>query len=96
MRVLLPRPAVKPAVDRHTLPLYPERLLAQVCDLPEVQSCLSLLGPLAWDAFPERDLQRNWGQESTPYAAFAAACLWNTLIYITLNLRLLRRIRRQP
>jgi len=37
--------------------------------------CLNLLGPLAWDAFPERDLQRNYGQPSTPYAALAAACL---------------------
>jgi hypothetical protein len=54
----------------------PEWLSRQVNEIPEVQRCLNLLGPLAWDNFPERDLQRNWGQECTPYAAFAAACLW--------------------
>jgi hypothetical protein len=37
--------------------------------------CLDLLGPLSWDCFPERDLQRNYGQPSTPYSALAAACL---------------------
>ena len=36
---------------------------------------LELLGPLNWGQFPERDLQRNWGQTTIPYAAFAAACL---------------------
>jgi hypothetical protein len=34
-----------------------------------------LLGPLHWERFPERDLQRNWGQTAVPYAAFAAAYL---------------------
>ena len=34
-----------------------------------------LAGPLNWGQFPERDLQRNWGQTTIPYAAFAAACL---------------------
>jgi hypothetical protein len=36
---------------------------------------LDLLGPLPWHRFPERDLERNWGQPTVPYAAFAAACL---------------------
>jgi hypothetical protein len=36
---------------------------------------LDLLGPLPWHDFPERNLQRNWGQPTVPYAAFAAACL---------------------
>jgi len=36
---------------------------------------LDLLGPLPWHRFPERNLQRNWGQPTTPHAAFAAACL---------------------
>jgi hypothetical protein len=30
---------------------------------------------LDWTHFPERDLERNWGQVTVPYAAFAAACL---------------------
>jgi hypothetical protein len=36
---------------------------------------LRLLGPLAWDQFPERDLQRNYGKPAVPYAPFVAACL---------------------
>jgi hypothetical protein len=36
---------------------------------------LDLLGPLPWHDFPDRNLQRNWGQPTVPYAAFAAACL---------------------
>ncbi len=27
-----------------------------------------LLGPLAWDTFPERDLLRHWGKPPVPYA----------------------------
>jgi len=34
---------------------------------------LDLLGPLDWSHFPERNLQRNWGQVSIPYATLAAA-----------------------
>jgi hypothetical protein len=30
---------------------------------------------LDWAHFPERNLQRDWGQAAVPYAAFAAACL---------------------
>jgi hypothetical protein len=36
---------------------------------------LRLLGPLAWHRFPDRDLLRNWGKPTVPYAPFAAACL---------------------
>lgn len=36
---------------------------------------LRFLGPLAWHRFPERDLLRNWGKATVPYAPFAAACL---------------------
>ncbi len=36
---------------------------------------LRFLGPLDWDRFPERDLERNWGMPTVPYAPFAAACL---------------------
>jgi hypothetical protein len=36
---------------------------------------LELLGPLPWHCLPERDLERNWGQTTIPYAAFTAACL---------------------
>jgi hypothetical protein len=36
---------------------------------------LDLLGPLHWAEFPERDLARNWGQPTLPYAALAGAWL---------------------
>jgi hypothetical protein len=36
---------------------------------------LRLLAPLDWDHFPERDLQRNYGQPALPYMPFVAACL---------------------
>ena len=42
---------------------------------PVTQRYLKLLGPLAWGQLPDRDLQRNWGQTTIPYAAFSAACL---------------------
>jgi hypothetical protein len=34
---------------------------------------LELLSPLDWEHFPERNLERNWGQATVPYAALAAA-----------------------
>jgi len=71
----LSQPPVPPT-DLHHLWLHPERLPEALHHAPEVLHCLTLLGPLAWDQFPERDLQRNWGQPCTPYAALAAACLW--------------------
>jgi hypothetical protein len=40
---------------------------------PTIMRCLELLAPLDWAHFPERDLQRNWGQVTIPYAAFVAA-----------------------
>jgi hypothetical protein len=46
-----------------------------VTDVSAALRILDLLGPLDWTHFPERDLQRNWGQVAVPYAAFAAACL---------------------
>jgi hypothetical protein len=62
-------------LDLHSLYLHPERVPKAVRAAPEVQHYLNLLGPLDWNAFPERNLQRNYGQPSTPYAALAAACL---------------------
>jgi len=65
-----------PQPNLHELYLHPEWLPEKVAASPEARHCLDLLGPLDWGNFPERDLQRNWGQEATPYAAFAAACLF--------------------
>lgn len=64
-----------PVLDLHHLYKEPGRLPKAVQSSVEAMRCLKLLGPLAWDQFPERDLQRNYGQPSTPYSALAAACL---------------------
>jgi hypothetical protein len=64
-----------PQADLHTLWLNPDRLPKLVIDTPAALRILDLLGPLDWAHFPERDLQRNWGQVTVPYAAFTAACL---------------------
>ncbi len=60
-------------VDLHTLWQLPEFLPACVTTAPTMMRCLDLLGPLDWGHFPERNLQRNWGQVTIPYAALAAA-----------------------
>lgn len=60
--------------DLHALWLHANRRPAFM-EEPTVQRILDLLGPLRWDLFPERDLQRNWGQPTVPHAAFAAAFL---------------------
>jgi hypothetical protein len=59
----------------HDLFAQPRLLPEKVAASPEAMRCLNLLGPLDWSAFPERNLQRDWGQEATPYSAFAATCL---------------------
>ena len=46
-----------------------------VSDCPSAMRILDLIGPLSWQAFPERNLLRNWGQPTIPHAAFSAACL---------------------
>jgi hypothetical protein len=64
--------SVKPP-DLHTLAQLPQHLPACVMDSPTILRCLDLLAPLDWAHFPERNLQRNWGQFQIPHAALAAA-----------------------
>lgn len=59
--------------DLHTLWQLPQYLPRCVTDSPTIMRSLDLLGPLDWAHFPERNLQRNWGQVSIPYATLAAA-----------------------
>jgi len=59
--------------DLHTLWQYPEHLPACVTNSPTIMRCLELLSLLDWAHFPDRNLERNWGQTTIPYAAFAAA-----------------------
>lgn len=61
--------------DLHAAWLQPNRLSHLVNQSPVAQHYLDLLGPLAWDHLPERDLNRNWGQTTIPYSAFIPACL---------------------
>ncbi|HKY54812.1 MAG TPA: hypothetical protein VJM08_10925 [Anaerolineales bacterium] len=62
-------------LDLHSAMLQPERLPRFVQECPAAMRLLDLLGPLAWDQFPERNLLRNWGRTTIPYATFSAACL---------------------
>ena len=61
--------------DLHAAFLHPDELPAFVQDCPPAMRILDLLGPLPWNQFPERDLQRFWGQTTIPHAAFSAACI---------------------
>lgn len=67
----------------HTAWDSPARLPPCVTTSPTVMRCRELLGPLAWADFPERNLARNYGQVSIPYATLAAA----TLVRLNENLR---------
>ncbi len=70
--LLPPKKPEKPP-NLHTYWRHPERWPAGVRSSRTIQRCLELLGPLDWDNFPERNLQRNWGQATIPHAALAAA-----------------------
>ena len=84
------------ALDLHSLYLHPERLPKAVQETAGVMRCLNLLGPLAWDDFPERNLQRNYGHPSTPYAALSAACLLKLELNITTFSRLVSWLSENP
>lgn len=62
-------------LNLHTGWLYPDRLPKVASGTPAISRILDLLGPLDWDHFPERDLQRHWCQPAISYAAFAGAML---------------------
>jgi len=84
-----PKTPEKP-LDLHTLWQFPEHLPECVTSSPTVMRCFELLAPLDWAHFPERNLQRNWGQSQTPYAALAAA----ELIRLNENLSSMNSLRR--
>jgi hypothetical protein len=69
------RPHVPQQPDLHTAWQQRDQLPDFVKSSPVAQRYLTLLGPLAWGRLPERNLERNWGQTTVPYAAFSAACL---------------------
>jgi len=53
----------------------PAKLPRFVRESPVAMRYLHLLGPLAWDQFPERNLNETRGVPPMPYAPFVAACL---------------------
>jgi hypothetical protein len=61
--------------NQHLLWLHPEFLPNYAAETPVVRRTLDLLGPLDWEHFPERNLQRHWCQPAVSYAAFAGAML---------------------
>jgi len=66
------------AAQRHSLRYWsqhPDALPAFVRTSPVAMRYVQFLGSLAWDDFPERDLQRHWSKPPVPFAPFAAACL---------------------
>ncbi len=59
--------------DLHTLHTHPRTLPSLVRNSPLALRYLDLLGPLAWQRFPERNL--NWQPWPVPYRALLGACL---------------------
>ena len=70
------RPTVtKKPPNLHQLVQHSEQLPPFVRESVAARRYLELLGPLAWDQFPERNLCLTKGLPPVPYAPFVAACL---------------------
>ncbi len=74
------RPLARPKAPKkqpnlHQLARHPEQLPPFVRESTAAMRYLDLLGPLAWDQFPERNLWHKKGFPAVPYAPFVAACL---------------------
>ena len=69
------RRAVKKRPNLHELAQHSEHLPDFVQESAVARRYLHLLGPLAWDLFPERNLSQKRGFPAVPYAPFVAACL---------------------
>ena len=63
--------SVKPP-DLHTLWQLPDYLPQWILDSPTIMRCWEVLAPLDWAHLPDRNLARNWGQVTIPYAALIA------------------------
>lgn len=75
IRLLRQRGRSRERLNLHDLAHNPELLPSFVRHSPVAMRYLELLGPLAWDRLPERDLALGCHMRPVPYAAFAAACL---------------------
>jgi hypothetical protein len=49
---------------------HPQRLPRFVRESAVTQRYMTLLSPLNWAAFPERNLEVDWGTPTVPYTAF--------------------------
>jgi len=88
------KPKRKP--NLHTFWQHPERWPAGVSASLTVQRGLDLLGPLDWDNFPERNLDRNWGQTTIPFSTLAASELLSLDEGLTSIERLHRHLLEHP
>jgi len=59
--------------DLHILGQFFATLPWAIRESPTIKRCLELLAPLDWGHVPERNLARNWGKATIPYAALIAA-----------------------
>lgn len=59
----------------HSAFLHQDKLPKFVQDCPPAMRILDLLGPIPWQQFPERDLDRFWGQTTIPHISFSVACM---------------------
>jgi hypothetical protein len=55
-----------------------------------------LFGPLDWDRFPDRDLQRDWGQPTLPYSALVVAELIRLNEHLASTKQLRRFLKEHP
>jgi len=93
---LLPPKAPQNAPKLHRYWLQPQGLPPWANTSPTIMRYLDLLGPLHWEDFPERDLQRNWGQTTIPYAALAAADQGDTTYFFPLMRQVEERLGYRP
>ena len=70
---LLPPKKAEKQHSFHTFWQQPERLPRFVAQCPTARRYLDLLGPLPWDTFPERNLQRQWRHPPIPFQTMALA-----------------------
>ena len=69
------RDGMNPLLQLEVLAREPGRLPGWCQSSPTAMRYLTLLAPLAWDAFPERPLTNPAHPQVMPWASFSAACL---------------------
>ena len=67
--------AAENTANLHRYWLHPELLSSEARHSPSFMRCLDVLGPLDWGKFPERNMQRNYGQPTLGFSTVAATTL---------------------